>query len=122
MNITEKIDNLLGEATVPSQSKIRSVISKGLEDVSDITSIVANGLWHYFDLKIVKGGKVFKSQNQSSKKLIDELWYRIVEKSVAKSERLTPEALKKLKKNFYSFSKDLEKNYTYTDKKWEFTG
>lgn len=119
MSITDKIDIILNEATIPSQSKIRSVISKGLEDVSDITSIVSNGLWHYFDLKIVKGGKVFKSQ--SSKKLVDELWYRIG-KGVEKSERLTPEALNKLKKNFYSFSKELDKNYTFDGKKWEFTG
>ena len=119
MSVIDKIDRILDEAVVPSQSKIRSVISKGLEDVSDITSIVSNGLWHYFDLKIVKGGKVFKSQNQSSKKLVDELWYRIG-KSVEKSERLTPEALKKLKKNFYSFSKDLEKNYNFDGNKWEF--
>lgn len=134
MSVTEKIDKLL-EATVPSQQGIRSEMSKGLSDVSDITSRVAMALWHYFDLKIIKGntypkssgsamtnaGKIFKSQ--SSNKLSDELWHRIG-KSVEDSEHLTDDGIKKLKKNFYGIVCKWGKVYTFDQKSkaWEFTG
>ena len=135
MSVTDKIDKFLGEAVVPSQQGIRSEMSKGLKDVPDITSPVAMGLWHYFNLKIVgpntypgKGtsgvvnqGKIFKSQ--SSNKLSDELWYRIG-RSVEDSEHLTDDGLKKLKKNFYGIIGKWGKVYTFNQelKAWEFTG
>jgi len=135
MSVTEKIDKILDEATVPSQQGIRSEMAKGLKDVSDITSQVAMSLWHYFNLKIVgantypgKGtsgvvnqGKIFKSQ--SSNKLADELWYRIGRK-VEDSEHLTDDGLKKLKSNFYSIIGKWGKVYTFNQKlkSWEFTG
>ena len=96
MSVTDKIDKLL-EATVPSQSAIRSGMAKGLKDVPE-TSQIAMALWHYFDLKIVgkgnknlqNGAKIFKSQ--SSNKLSDELWHRIG-KSLEDSEQLTDQGL-----------------------------
>lgn len=124
MSVTDKIDKLLNEATVPSQQGIRSEMAKGLKDVSDITSQVSMSLWHYFNLKIVGGvnqGKIFKSQ--SSNKLADELWHRIGKK-VEDSEYLADEGLKKLKSNFYSIIGKWGKVYTFNQKlkAWEFTG
>jgi len=135
MSVTDKIDKILNEATVPSQNAIRSEMAKGLKDVSDITSQVAMSLWHYFNLKIVgsgtypgKGtsgtynqGKIFKSQ--SSNKLADELWYRIG-RTVEDGEYLTDQGLKKLKSNFYSIIGKWGKLYTFNQKlkAWEFTG
>lgn len=121
MDITKKINCILGEAKIPSQSNILSKMAKGLKDVQDITNTIGMSLWHYFDLNIVgkKVGGIFKTQQ--SMKLIDELWYRIG-KSVEKSEQLAPEALKKLKTNFYSFSKALDNIYEWNskEKRWEF--
>lgn len=124
MDITNKIDRILNEATFSSQGGIRATMAKGLKDVPDITSRVAMSFWHYFDKKIIgKSGSrnvgiIFKSQ--PSKKLIDELWFRIG-KPVEDSERLTDDGIKKLKKNFYSLSKwtDLYK-YNTEKKGWEF--
>jgi hypothetical protein len=129
MDITEKIDSIISEATVPSQGAILSAMSKGLEDVKDITGKVGMSLWHYFNLKIVgkknkntvNTAKVFNSSK--SNKLADELWFRIG-KSVEDSEALDDKGLKKLKSNFYSIVNKWDKVYTY-DKKvnaWEFTG
>jgi len=121
MDITTKINGLLGESTIPSQNKVLSTMSKGLKDVSDITNRIGMSLWHYLDTQIVgkKVGGIFKTQ--PSMKLIDELWDRIG-KSVEKSEQLTPEALKKLKANFYSFSKTFDSVYEWNskEKRWEF--
>ena len=135
MDITEKIDGIIGEATVPSRQGIRSEMAKGLEDVPDITGRVAMALHHYFDLKIVKGktygnspssnmtntGLIFKSQ--SSNKLADELWYRIG-KNVEDSEMLSDDGLKKLKSNFYKIVGKWSKVYTFDNKTnaWRFTG
>lgn len=135
MSVTDKIDRLLGEATVPSQNAIRSEMAKGLKDVAEYTNAVAMSLWHYFNLKIVgsgtypnKGtsgtinqGKIFKSQ--SSNKLADELWYRIGRK-VEDSEHLTDQGLKKLKSNFYSIIGKWGKLYSFDEKlkAWIFTG
>ena len=121
MDIADKIDFLINEATVPSQSKVLSTMSKGLKDVQDITNRIGMSLWHYFDLKIVgkRVGGIFKTQ--LSVKLVDELWDRIG-KNIEKSEQLTPDALNKLKKNFYSFSKILDSVYEWNskEKRWEF--
>jgi len=135
MDITDKIDSIINEATVPSQQGIRSEMAKGLKDVPDITGRVAMALYHYFDLKIVKGktyggssgsnmtntGLVFKSQ--SSNKLADELWYRIG-KNVEDSEMLSDDGLKKLKKNFYGIVGKWSKVYSFDNKAnaWRFIG
>lgn len=129
MDITNKIEGLLGEATVPSQGGIRTALGKGLKGVDDIVFKVSMSLWHYFDLKIVgiknpnteTTAKIFKTQ--SSKKLADELWQR-VGKNVEDSEQLDDSGIKKLKKNFYALVNKWEKVYTYNSKAngWEFTG
>jgi len=123
MSIIDKIDELLNEATIPSQSKFMSVMSNGLKDVSDITSMVAMSLWHYVNPRIIGkgGGNIYKSQ--PSNKIMDELWYRIG-RSVEDSEHLTDDGLKKLKKNFYSLGKDFMNIYKMdsTGKAWTTTG
>jgi len=123
MDLTDKIDRYLGEATVPSQGWIRSEMSKGLsKNVNDVAWKVGMNLWHYFDLKIIKGpGLIFKSQ--SSNKLSDELWYRIG-KPVEDSEYLDDSGIKKLKNNFYRIMSKWSKIYSWdNDKKgWKFTG
>jgi len=113
MSVIDKIDQLINEATIPSQQKIISVMSNGLKDSSDITFSVAMQLWHYINPKIIgiggnPGGTIYKSQ--PSNKIMDELWYRIG-KSVERSEMLSDSGLKKLKKNFYSLGKDFMKIY-----------
>lgn len=128
MDITDKI-NIILEATFPSQPWIRSEMSKGLKDVTNITDRMAMALWHYFDPKMVgKRGSmgvnpslIFKQG--SNKTLADELWHRIG-KSLEDSEHMTDDGIKKLKKNFYNIVNKWGKLYTFNDKKnaWEFTG
>jgi hypothetical protein len=102
MDVIDKLDRILSENTLPSQMAIRSDISKGLKDVTDITGKVSMSLWHYFSPHTInsRSGVIFKTQ--TSNKLADELWNRIG-KPIEDSEQLTDDALKKLKSNFYKF-------------------
>jgi hypothetical protein len=121
MDITNKIDSILGESTLPSQGLLRKEMAKGLSNmVNDIPWKVAMSLWHYFDPKIVKGpGVVFKTQ--SSNKIADELWYRIG-KPVEDSEMLDDSGIKKLKSNFYRIMSKWGGLYSMSKKGkgWEF--
>ncbi len=112
-------NQILSEASLPNQGKVLSTISKGLGDVPDITSTVGMALWHFLNPAIVgKGGIIYKSGK--SIKIMDELWHRIG-RSVEASEKLTPKALTKLKKNFFSLSSTFQKIYQWNAEKnrWE---
>jgi len=128
MTILDRIDKILideskmGDLDLRlksvSQQKLRSILMKGLTN-ADVGEIIME-LWHYVNPAIVGsgGGVIYKTQN--SMKVIDELWFRIG-RNLEKSERLTDDALSKLKSNFYSLSKTFEKIYEWNskEKKWE---
>lgn len=123
MDITDKIDGILSEATAPSQNNVLSTLSKGLQNVSDITGKLGMSLWHYLNIRMLSKGSSFIFKSQPSMKIMDELWHRTA-KSLEDSEQLTPQALKKLKSNFYSLHKWFDKLYTWNSDKnaWEYTG
>lgn len=123
MSVTDKIDKILGEAVVPSQQGIRTALGKGLKGIDDIVFQVGLSLWHYFDLKIIKGpGYIFQS-DPKNKTLADELWHR-TSKGVEDSEYVDEDGIKKLKKNFYDLVNKWGKIYSWNKEKkgWEFTG
>lgn len=109
----------INENILPTYGSIRSDMSKGLKDVTDITNQVATSLLHYFERKMINSNGVIL-KTQSSNKLADELWHRIG-KSIEDTEQLTDDALKKLKSNFYKFIGKYGGLYTMTKQKkgWE---
>lgn len=115
------VEKYLGEGSTLSQGKFMSTMAKGLKDVSDVTSTVAMSLYHYIDPRITgsKVGGIYKTQKSS--KIMDELWFRLV-KNIVDSERLTDDAIKKLKTNFYSFKKLFMSSYEWNsyEKRWEY--
>ena len=109
MSVTNKIDNFLYEASIPSQQTFHKMLSKGLDDPGIIFQM-SMALWHYVNPKIIGGGG--RIYSQGSKKLIDELWNR-VGSNIESSEQFEDRFVKKLKSNFYGLSKVFDKIYSW---------
>ena len=109
MSVIDKIDKILDEGIMNQGSFIKKVM-KGLQK-DDIAADVAWKLWHYYNQEPGGVGGIFKTTHINTNNVMDELWYRIG-KNIEKSERLTDDALKLLKKNFYSLSKYFNEKYT----------
>lgn len=123
MSVIDKIDKLINEASMPSQSQLNKALSKGINGDTGIIFQLSMALWHYVNPKIIgSGGKIFKKGN--NKKLVDELWDRLGS-NLEKSEQFTDDFMKKLKSNFYGLEKTFNKIYPNFDSKgnyWETGG
>ena len=121
MDITDKLDKVLKEATVPSQSGIITALNKGLDKDRAIFNLGIE-LHHYFNLKFIKDGYIFQSK-PNIKTLSDELWYRLG-RNLEKSEFFHEKAMSKLKDNFYKIVNKWSKVYKFDKKenRWEFIG